>query len=131
MVLSAIFLFLTMQPDSECRAELVKVFYFSKFEGMMHVRDAARFIKAISESKAPQDFAMKIIEYEYKCLLYTELKFKSKNLLCMGFFVLLSKIIPVDLKLKFKPFGTFLSLPMKDNFLPTVLKLFHQSLVII
>lgn len=47
-----------------------------------------RFIEVIIESKALQNFAMKVIEYMYKrvCFLYTELKFKLQNRLCMVFF---------------------------------------------
>lgn len=70
-----------------------------------------RFTEVIIESKAPQNFAMKVIEYMYKCvcLLYTELKFKLQNLLCMGVFLFYFFLNASNyLKEKFKPFGTFL-----------------------
>lgn len=34
----------------------------------MHTGDTARFIEVITESKAPQNFAMKVTAYIYKCV---------------------------------------------------------------
>lgn len=34
---------------------------------MMHMRDTARFIEVVIESKAPQNFTVKVMEYMHKC----------------------------------------------------------------